>query len=59
MQFTVLACDYDGTLAPDGTIGQQTIDSLRRCARLRPKIGDGHRPGVAGIAGSVLDSGVV
>ena len=32
MQFTVLACDYDGTLAPDGIIGQQTIDSLRRCA---------------------------
>ena len=32
MQFTVLACDYDGTLAPEGTIGEQTIDSLRRCA---------------------------
>ncbi len=32
MQFSVLACDYDGTLAPDGILEEKTVEALRRCA---------------------------
>jgi HAD superfamily hydrolase (TIGR01484 family) len=31
MQFSVLACDYDGTLAPEGFLEEKTIEALRRC----------------------------
>ena len=30
MRYLALACDYDGTLARDGKVNQQTIDALER-----------------------------
>jgi hypothetical protein len=31
MRFTVVACDYDGTLAPDGFVADKTIQALGQC----------------------------
>ena len=31
MQFSVLACDYDGTLAAEGFLEEKTVEALRRC----------------------------
>ena len=33
MRFHALACDYDGTLAADGRVDEETLDALRRLAR--------------------------
>ncbi|HEY2883304.1 MAG TPA: HAD family hydrolase [Pirellulales bacterium] len=38
MQFTVLACDYDGTLATHGSVDQQTIRSLQICRESGRKV---------------------
>lgn len=32
MRFRVLACDYDGTLAHDGKLSEDTLAALKRCA---------------------------
>src|SRR5439155_25281592 len=33
MRYDALACDYDGTLAFDGTVAPETIDALERLGR--------------------------
>ena len=32
MQFTTLACDYDGTIAAEGRVSDTTLKSLKQCA---------------------------
>src|SRR5204862_5549629 len=31
MQYQVLACDFDGTLAHDGVVNETVVDALQRC----------------------------
>jgi hydroxymethylpyrimidine pyrophosphatase-like HAD family hydrolase len=38
MRFTALACDYDGTVAADGVIADQTADALSRVVRSGRKL---------------------
>jgi hypothetical protein len=38
MRFTTLACDYDGTIAGDGTISDTTIHALKECAKSGRKL---------------------
>lgn len=38
MRYLVLACDYDGTLATDGRVDEQTVAALKRCKETGRKL---------------------
>ncbi|RJL31719.1 HAD family hydrolase [Bailinhaonella thermotolerans] len=38
MRYHALACDYDGTIAHGGTVGEETIGALERVSRSRRKL---------------------
>jgi hydroxymethylpyrimidine pyrophosphatase-like HAD family hydrolase len=38
MRYTTLACDYDGTIAHDGVVSEETLKALKACAKSGRKL---------------------